>query len=58
MTKHETAARAAGWTIGTFGAYAVRKWWNPKNDDGSRYCADNPRSVRYICEDHGIVVAP
>jgi hypothetical protein len=40
----------AGWCIGTFGE--TRKWWNPGSDDGSRYCADNPRAVRYIVEDH------
>lgn len=50
MVDAEAKVRAAGWEIGSFGT--ARKWWNPKNDDGSRYCADSPRAVRYIIEDH------
>jgi hypothetical protein len=51
MPDYKEAALAAGWIKGTFGE--TFKWWNPSNDDGSRYC-DNERAFRYICEDHGI----
>lgn len=46
----EEDIRKAGWTIGVFGQ--AEKWYNPKNDDGSRYCVDSPRTFRYIVEDH------
>lgn len=54
---YETAARAAGWTIGTFGSRGVQKWWNPSKDDGARYVVDE-RAGRKICEDYGIKVLP
>jgi len=54
--QYETAARNAGWTIGTFGKGGmVQKWWNPTSDDGSRYLL-NERAGKYICEDHDITV--
>lgn len=46
----QETVRKAGWIIGTFGQ--AKKWYNPKNDDGSRYCVDSPRAFRYIVEDH------
>ncbi len=51
MNGYKQAAIAAGWVKGTFGQTV--KWWNPSNDDGSRYC-DNERAFRYICEDHNL----
>ena len=48
----EETIRAAGWTIGTFGRDKVQKWYNPQNDDGSRYCVDSKNALRYIVEDH------
>lgn len=46
----EEDIRKAGWTIGVFGQ--AKKWYNPKNDDGSRYKVDSPHTFRYIVEDH------
>lgn len=47
----EESAREAGWTKKTYGE-AV-KWWNPSDDDGSRYC-DTESSLRALCEDHDL----
>jgi hypothetical protein len=52
VNSYEKAARLAGWELRTFGN-GVAKWWNPQNDDGSRY-VNNERASRYICEDYGI----
>lgn len=49
---YEAAAIAAGWTRKKFGE--AWKWWSPSNDDGSRYQVGRPRSLRNLCEDHGI----
>lgn len=50
MTNLEENVRGAGWIIGNFGK--TQKWYNPKNDDGSRYCVDSKNALRYIIEDH------
>ena len=52
----EQMARDNGWIVGTFGPHKVQKWYNPQKDDGSRYCVDSPNSLRYICEDHDLIL--
>lgn len=51
MLDFEEAATQAGWEKKAFGPDKVVKWWNPKNDDGARYCEGHEA---HLCEDYGL----
>jgi hypothetical protein len=49
---YQAAAIEGGWEKRLVGDFEV--WRNRFFDDGSQYQAANPRSLRNLCEDHGI----
>lgn len=46
---YEEAAIQAGWQLDA----STDKWWNPKDDDGSRY-VNGEHAFTRICEDHNL----